>query len=84
VRHVAQAPSRQALRLQLSNEVAPDVNPAELVWSHAKRTGVARNPLKKDEKLKDRVDQQLQDIAVNSTLVRAFFKHPSVACISDL
>lgn len=23
---------------------APDLNPDELVWSHAKRTGVARNP----------------------------------------
>jgi len=29
---------------------APDLNPDELVWSHAKRTGVARRPLKKGEK----------------------------------
>lgn len=63
---------------------APDLNPDELVWSHAKRTGVARNPLKKGEKLKDRVDQQLQEIADNPQLVRAFFKHPSVSYISDL
>lgn len=63
---------------------APDLNPDELVWSHAKRTGVARNPLRKGEKLKDRVDQQLQAIADNPPLVRAFFKHPSVAYISDL
>lgn len=63
---------------------APDLNPDELVWSHAKRTGVARTPLKKGEKLKDRVDQQLQAIADNPPLIRAFFKHPSVAYISDL
>ena len=25
---------------------APDLNPDELVWSHAKRTGVARSPLR--------------------------------------
>ena len=30
---------------------APDLNPDELVWSHAKRTGVARRPLRKGEKL---------------------------------
>jgi transposase len=63
---------------------APDLNPDELAWSHAKRTGVARSPLKKGEKLKDKVDQQLQKIADDPQLVRAFFKHPSVAYISDL
>lgn len=63
---------------------APDLNLDELVWNHAKRTGVARSPLKKGEKLKDRVDQQLQDIADDPQLVRSFFKHHSVAYISDL
>lgn len=62
---------------------APDLNPDELVWSHAKRTGVARNPLRKGEKLKDRVNEQLQSIADNPTLVRSFFGHPSVAYITD-
>ena len=32
---------------------APDLNPDELVWSHVKRTGVARNPLRAGEKLRD-------------------------------
>jgi transposase len=62
---------------------APDLNPDELVWSHAKRTGVARSPLKKGEKLKEKVDQQLQKIADDPALVRAFFKHPDVAYVSD-
>ena len=63
---------------------APDLNPDELVWSHAKRTGNARRPLQKGEKLEQRVTAQLADIGDNPKLVRSFFKHPSVAYISDL
>jgi transposase len=63
---------------------APELNPDELVWSHAKRTGNARRPLQKGEKLEDRVQEQLTEIGNNPALVRAFFKHPSVAYISDL
>src|SRR6476620_7281464 len=33
---------------------APELNPDELVWSYVKRTGVARTPLHKGERLKDR------------------------------
>ena len=62
---------------------APDLNPDELVWSHAKRTGVARRPLMKGEKLPQRVHEQLREIGNNPKLVRSFFKHPSVAYISD-
>ena len=62
---------------------APDLNPDELVWSHAKRTGVARKPLQKGEKLEERVRHQLQAIANNRKLVRSFFQHPSVAYIAD-
>jgi transposase len=63
---------------------APDLNPDELVWSYAKRTGVARSPLRAGEKLADRVYAQLSDIAARPDLVRSFFKHPSVAYITDL
>ena len=62
---------------------APDLNPDELVWSYAKRTGHARRPLRGGEKLSERVDAQLSDIAANPKLVRSFFMHPSVAYISD-
>jgi transposase len=62
---------------------APDLNPDELVWSHVKRTGVARRPLQKGERLQQRVHAQLQAIAEQPRLVRSFFKHPSVAYISD-
>jgi len=63
---------------------APDLNPDELVWSHAKRTGVARSPLRAGEKLQCRVDDQLRSIANDSALVRSFFRHPSVSYITDL
>lgn len=62
---------------------APDLNPDELVWSHVKRTGVARRPLQKGERLEALVHAQLQAIADDPKLVRSFFKHPSVAYISD-
>ena len=62
---------------------APDLNPDELVWSHVKRTGVARNPLRAGEKLAIRIDQQLHDVQKNRRLVRSFFDAPSVAYISD-
>ena len=35
------------------------------MWSHAKRTGVARGPLQKGEYLEERVHEQLQAIADN-------------------
>ncbi|MBS0193080.1 MAG: IS630 family transposase [Proteobacteria bacterium] len=63
---------------------APDLNPDELVWSYAKRTGVARSPLRSGEKLADRVQAQLSGIAARPNLVRSFFGHPSVAYITDL
>lgn len=62
---------------------APDLNPDELVWSHAKRTGHARRPLQKGETLDERVATQLTEIGRRPALVRSFFKHPSVAYITD-
>jgi len=62
---------------------APDLTPDEFVWSYAKRTGVARNPLRKGEKLRDRIDAQLAAIKKAPALIRSFFKAPSVAYITD-
>ena len=63
---------------------APELNPDELVWSHMKRTGVARTPLRKGEKLIDKVEAQLAQICRLPNLIRSFFKAPSVAYITDL
>lgn len=62
---------------------APDLNPDELVWRYAKRTGTARRPLRTGETLDAQVTQQLTEIGRQPALVRSFFKHPSVAYISD-
>lgn len=62
---------------------APDLNPDELVWSHTKRTGVSRRPLRKGESLEEKVKEQLQAVGDNPQLVRSFFRHPSVSYIAD-
>ena len=62
---------------------APDLHPDELGWSYAKRTGTARRPLQKGEKLDERVTRQLAAIGRRPALVRSFFRHPSVAYITD-
>ena len=62
---------------------APDLNPDELVWSHVKRTGTARRPLQAGEHLDQRIDAELAAVQRNPKLVRSFFKHPSVAYITD-
>ncbi len=62
---------------------APELNPDELVWSHMKRTGVARTPLRKGEKLQDKIEAQLQAVKKAPRLVRSFFNAPSVAYITD-
>jgi transposase len=62
---------------------APDLNPDELVWSHVKRTGVARRPLQKGEKLEEKINGQLAEIKNKPNLVRSFFNTPSVAYIRD-
>jgi transposase len=62
---------------------APDLNPDELVWSHVKRTGAARTPLRKGERLRDKIDAQLAKMKTLPRLIRSFFKALSVADITD-
>ena|SRR5829696_6003390 len=59
------------------------LNPDELVWSYVKRTGVARTPLHKGERLKDKIEAQLASIKNAPRLVRSFFRAPTVAYITD-
>jgi transposase len=62
---------------------APELNPDELVWSHMKRTGVARAPLRRGERLGDKVAAQLAAIKRLPQLVRSFFQAPTVSYITD-
>lgn len=77
------ASTKGRLTLHFLPGYAPDLNPDELVWSHAKRTGVARSPLKAGESLQCRVDAQLQSMADEPSLIRSFFRHRDVSYISD-
>jgi transposase len=71
------------LNLHFLPGYAPDLNPDELVWSHVKRTGTARRPLIKGEKLRDKINEQLAKLQQMPRLLRSFFKAPSVAYIGD-
>jgi transposase len=62
---------------------APELNPDELVWSHVKRTGTARRPLQKAEKLRERIDAELAAVGDDPKLVRSLFGAPSVAYVLD-
>lgn len=71
------------LTLHLLPGYAPELNPDELVWSHVKRTGVARTPLRKGERLREKIEAQLARIKDMPRLIRSFFKTPSVSYITD-
>jgi transposase len=77
------ASPRGMLTLHFLPGYAPELNPDELVWSHMKRTGVARAPLQRGEKLRDKIEAQLRAIKRTPKLVRSFFKAPSVAYATD-
>ena len=61
---------------------APDLNPDELVGSHATRTGNARRPLQQGDRLADRITAPLAEMKRRPALVRSCFRHPSVADIA--
>jgi hypothetical protein len=48
-----------------------------------KRTGVAKTPLRKGERLQEKIETQLAAIRRMPGLVRSFFKAPGVAYIID-
>lgn len=62
---------------------SPDLNPDEFVWSHMKQNGVSKRPLKKNEALRTRVEQDLRNINNNPELVRSFFMANSVVYAKD-
>ena len=71
------------LTLHILPGYAPELSPDEAVWSHMKRTGVARAPLRKGERLRDKIDAQLAAIKAAPKLIRSFSRAPSVAYVTD-
>lgn len=62
---------------------APDLNPDEFVWSYMKKNGVSKKPLKKNEALRTRVEEDLLKIQADPELIRSFFCAESVAYATD-
>jgi transposase len=71
------------LELQRLPSYAPDLNPDEYVWSHMKKNGVSKKPLKQNEALRERVEEDLLKIKGDPALVRSFFGAKSVAYAAD-
>ena len=71
------------LTLHFLSGYAPDLNPDEWVWSHVKRTGVGRRPLRAGEILREKIEAQLFQLKRMPALIRSFFRAPSVAYIND-
>lgn len=75
--------TRGMLELHFLPAYAPDLNPDEFVWQHAKTNGVAKKPLKQNESLKERVSATLAAIKSMPNLIKSFFSAPSVAYAAD-
>ncbi len=61
----------------------PDLNPDEFVWSHMKNNGVSKKPLKQNESLRKRVEEDLRNLHGNEQLVRSFFGAETVLYAKD-
>ena len=71
------------LELHFLPPYAPDLNPDEFVWSYMKTNGVSKKPLKQNESLLKRIEEDLKAVHKNRKLVRSFFCAESVAYAKD-
>lgn len=71
------------LELHRLPSYAPDLNPDEYVWAHMKNNGVSKKPLKQNESLKRRVEEDLANIQSDPELVKSFFGAKSVLYAKD-
>jgi transposase len=72
---------RGRLELHFLPGYAPDLNPDEFVWNHLRQKGVSKIPLRQNESLQARVEQDLATIKRRPALVRSFFRAKSVSYI---
>lgn len=71
--------TRGRLELHCLPPYAPDRNPGEFVWSHLKQNGTRKKPLRKNEALRTRVEEDLAAMQMNRKLIRSFLQAPSVS-----
>jgi len=67
------------LELHFLPGYSPDLNPDEFVWNHLRHHGTTKTPLRKNESLRRRVEQNLAAIENSPQLVQSFFHASSVA-----
>ena len=67
------------LELHFLPGYSPDLNPDEFVWNHLKQNGTSKKPLRKDESLRERVEEDLAAIKKDRKLVKSFFQAESVS-----
>jgi len=67
------------LELHFLPGYAPDLNPDEFVWNHLRHHGTTKTPLRKNESLRRRVEENLAAIKRSPKLVSSFFHAESVA-----
>lgn len=66
------------LRLFRLPSYSPDLNPDELVWNHLKRHKAGKLSIRGPDQLKRAVIGFLRQLQKSPSLVRGFFRHPSV------
>jgi len=71
------------LELHFLPPYAPDLNPDEFVCGYMKSNGVSKKPLKQNESLQKRIEQDLNKIGHSRSLVRSFFCAKSVFYAKD-
>jgi transposase len=74
---------RGRLEIHFLPGYAPELNPDEFVWNHLKKQGVSKQPLRRDESLRSRVQRDLEKIRRRPALVRSFFRATSVSYATD-
>lgn len=67
------------LELHFLPGYAPDLNPDEFVWNHIRQHGTSKIPLKENESLYTRMDNDLRALKHSPAMVRSFFFAPTVA-----
>lgn len=71
------------LELHFLPGYAPDLNPDEFVWNYIREQGTSKKPLRKNESLRARVENDLQSVKQDRRLVQSFFRAKSVAYTTD-
>lgn len=71
------------LELHFLPPYAPELNPDEFVWHYLKANGLAKKPLRKDESLRERVEEDLDKLKKDRALLHSFFLAEDVVYVND-